>query len=173
MEEISFLQSPIGKIKIKVNNVETKYFLKEYPKLEMYKVEGYENHIYFKVDARYAMIVKTINGKIGNINSFECFIEDIENNYVNPETGENLELISFELDKIKLSIGAEYFEEAEYIYNNDGIKIEFKNEYIQKYFTFMVAWHSIFDYEKENIYTWFAADPISINKDDIIEEIIK
>jgi hypothetical protein len=163
MEKVNSLQSPLGKIKIKVNNIETYYICKELNKIEMSIND--KNLIFFKVDERYALIVDIIDENIKHINSIECFLDKLNDTISGyAETGENLELISFELDKIKLSIGVELIENATYIYNDNGIKIEFYNINNRNKFVFLLAWDTINDYEKESIYTWFAADPSLLEK---------
>lgn len=76
----------------------------------------------------------------------------------NVETGENLALISFYLDNIKLSIGTKGdIPGVKYTYFDYGMKLNVESKLSE--IVFFVAWTKITDIEKEDIYTWFAADP--------------
>ncbi|HHV98674.1 MAG TPA: hypothetical protein GXX36_03730 [Clostridiaceae bacterium] len=76
------------------------------------------------------------------------------------EPGEDLALISFMLNKMKLSIGLQGdIPGFIYDYLNDRLRIRVtKNASILK-FDIFIAWLSMDNIEKEEIYTWFAADP--------------
>lgn len=75
-----------------------------------------------------------------------------------PETGENLALISFYWEKNKLSIGTTGdIAGVKYSYLDNAINLSMQQNPVQ--IIFYVAWMEMVNPEKEDIYTWFAADP--------------
>jgi hypothetical protein len=161
MEKINYLQCPFGKIKLKINNEEKNFICKELNIIE----KNDEGMVFYDVDKRFALIIENLENN-EKITTIKCFVDELKNNISGyPDTGEYLEMISFEYDNIILSIGIEaniYFEDPEYpeyIYENNGIKIIFNDKNIQNKIIFGIAWKTINDYKKENSYTWYAADP--------------
>lgn len=79
---------------------------------------------------------------------------------INIEPGEDLALLSFMIDNMKLSIGVQGdIPGILYDYLNDRLRIR-----LTKYASIMkldinIAWITMDNIEKEKIYTWFAADP--------------
>jgi hypothetical protein len=77
-----------------------------------------------------------------------------------PEAGEQLALISFIYKNMKLSIGVEGdIPGVLYEYLYDRIRVRLTKYASIKKITFYVAWLVMNDIEREEIYTWFAADP--------------
>lgn len=115
----------------------------------------------FLVDKRFKIIVKKLPLSDTDI-TVECKIINFKGDNVKGyvESGEGLNLVSFYRKKLKLSIGIEdqinnvYCECIEY-----GLKITVFKQSFLKQLVFGIAWLSMHDEEKEEIYTWFAADP--------------
>lgn len=139
----------LGEIKILVNEHEV-----------CYECVELTNHIrYFKVKKRYQLICKVPETLKGNIR-IKCIITLKEGVKVTsgPETGENLALISFWWQNSKLSIGTiGDIEGVQYSYLENAMELKMRENPEQV--VFYVAWIDMIDEEKEDIYTWFAADP--------------
>ncbi|MBD5470020.1 MAG: hypothetical protein HDR19_02570 [Lachnospiraceae bacterium] len=139
----------LGEIKILVNEREVSYDCVELT-----------NYIrYFKVKKRYKLICKIPETLKENI-QIKCIITLKENVKVmsGPETGENLALISFWWHNSKLSIGTVGdIEGVQYNYLENAMELKMRENPEQV--AFYVAWIDMIDEEKEDIYTWFAADP--------------
>ena len=143
------MHTELGEIKILIDGKEVPYKCVELP-----------NHSqYFCVKNCFKLICDIPHQKARNID-IRCVVEikkDI-NVTSGPETGENLALISFYWKKNKLSIGT--------IGDIDGVKYNYLNNSIgltmpknPGRIIFYLAWLEMSDPEKEDIYTWFAADP--------------
>ncbi|WP_132085135.1 hypothetical protein [Harryflintia acetispora] len=143
------MKTDLGEIKILVNNEENNYVIKE---LE-------DCCHYFHVKHRLKLTCKIPKQLIENI-SIKCLI--ISNDIVKfepcIETGENLALVSFYRGRTKLSIGTKGdIPGTQYVYLDNGIELILQKNKGEVYF--YVAWLEMKDVEKEDIYTWFAADP--------------
>lgn len=115
----------------------------------------------FKVDKRYKIELDNLP-TVNKETVIECIINSKEGYVLDGgvETGESLALISFDVDNIKLSIGVEGdMEGVSYIYSNDRLTVKISQNANIKSLVFCIAWISMQDKEKEDIYTWFAADP--------------
>lgn len=115
----------------------------------------------FSVDGRVKLICKWPKNSI-SIQNIECLLDDEKaSEFKNcVETGEDLALISFYKDSLKLSIGTkgDIFG-LTYNYLQNGIQIKDTTGLTE--IVFYIAWIKMNDQEKEEIYTWFAADPCS------------
>jgi hypothetical protein len=158
MDNMNYLKTPFGNIKIKIENNEAKYII--------YELIGIYDTL-FDVDARYKLLLETSAYKNCNNIVIECLIDGLRCDDINIETGEDLELISFYINNTKLSIGIESIENINYIYTKNGIKFECCNENIKSQFIFGVAW-KVINSENEDVFTWFAADPNLFNENDIL-----
>lgn len=140
------MDTPLGVIVLKVNH-----------KIINYNTTELKNTtLQFSVDKRYRLSSK-VSLKRGDL--LECSIVP-KNRIVFEkciETGENLSLISFYWQDIKLSIGTQGdLDDRVYEYSENGIKICFKDSASE--IIFYIAWKEMKNKEKEDIYTWFAAD---------------
>jgi len=116
----------------------------------------------FVVDGRYLIVIDTAMFKT-QVVEIQCRIlfDDMYKERL-VESGEDLALISFVSDCEKVSIGTNEFfsiDGVHYEYMNDGIKIIFEKHADVKQIVFGIAWKHMRDIEKEQIYTWLAADP--------------
>ncbi|MBQ4058142.1 MAG: hypothetical protein IJD40_04325 [Lachnospiraceae bacterium] len=140
------MDTPLGAIVLKVNH-----------KIINYNTTELKNTtLQFSVDKRYRLSSKVLFNR-GDL--LECLILP-KNRIVFEkciETGENLSLISFYWQDIKLSIGTQGdLDDRVYEYSENGIKICFKDSASD--IRFYIAWKEMKNKEKEDIYTWFAAD---------------
>lgn len=145
------LQTPIGTIDISINEKSYNYKL-----VELNNVERN-----FSVDGRYKVIVDVPPNTAQDI-IVECRLTDFigDNAKGCRESGEQLALISFYNDKIKLSIGVEdEISNVNCSYIDYGLKVNISKEAHLQQIAFGIAWISMKDKETEDIYTWFAADP--------------
>lgn len=115
----------------------------------------------FLVDKRFKIIVDNLSSVDDNI-VVKCkiinFIGDNAKGCV--ESGERLALVSFYRGKLKLSIGVENeIPNVRCEYVDFGLKVTVSKQAFLHQIVFGVAWVSMQDEEKEDIYTWFAADP--------------
>lgn len=114
----------------------------------------------YVVDGRYKIIVNL--GYISDTVSITCTLTSrpFTNIIKIIESGERLALISFYRGKTKLSIGVEEGRpETVCEYLENGIKIIVNRNAGISDLEFYVAWVAMQDQEKEDIFTWFAADP--------------
>lgn len=143
------MYTELGEIKILVNGQEISYKC----------IELLNHSQYFSVKGRFKLICKVPEHLAENIN-IECVLgikEDIKVASC-PETGENLALISFYWEKNKLSIGTRGdIAGVKYSYLDNAISLSMQQNPGQ--IIFYVAWLEMANPEKEDIYTWFAADP--------------
>lgn len=114
----------------------------------------------FKVDGRYRILIDNI--PLNEETVMDCILQSQHREHliVLSEPGEDLALISFMFKNMKLSIGVEGdIPGVKYDYLNDRLRIRV-SEYasISKLDVF-IAWLTMNNIEKEEIYTWFAADP--------------
>lgn len=78
------------------------------------------------------------------------------------ESGERLALISFYKNKTKISLGTEGdLEGVGYHYLPSGLRLEVPPQYGGRTFHFTVAWLTSETLERDEIFTWLAADPAS------------
>jgi len=145
------LQTEFGNILVTINGSVINYMPIKLPN------EGKN----FRVDGRYKIIISEIKENEEET-VIECKIggkRELPMN-VYSESGENLTLISFEYNNTKLSIGTiGDIPDIEQEYMKDGIRIRSKKITPLDEFVFFVAWIEMNDKEKEEIFTWFAADP--------------
>ena len=137
------LDTPFGTVCIFINDIKTAYTFKPLPIM---------NHHFPDVDGRFKIIV---NGHT-EISTIRCIIPTYTKT-ANPETGENLEAVSFYQNGSKLTLGIQAdFEKQSGKLLSNGLEIT-TNEPVN----FIVCW--INDVTKENDHqTWFGAD-ISYN----------
>ena len=137
------LETPLGNVRVYMNDIDTTYTFKPLP---------IANHRFPDVDGRYQIIIDS------DIET--CTIRCIIPTYTktaHPETGENLEAVSFYQNGSKLTLGIQAdFEKLSGKLLSNGLEIK-TNEPVK----FVVCW--INDVTKENDHqTWFGAD-ISFN----------
>ena len=142
------LKTPLGIITTLINGAQTNYRIE--------KLRTTEKR--FSVDARYKLTVDIPPTITGNV--VECKLVcahglDIRGHV---ESGEDLAMLSFYRDKIKLSIGAEDSQNILCEYLDYGIKATF-NSPAPANIDFGVAWVLMKNKDTEDIYTWLAADP--------------
>lgn len=145
------LKTPVGIIDILINGKSNYYTFMELGKIERN----------FSVNGRYKVIVDIPSDDVKDV-IVECKLIDFMGD--NPkgciESGEQLALISFYRDNIKLSIGVE--DEISNVncgYIDYGLKVIISQKAHLQQISFGVAWILMKDKEMEDIYTWFAADP--------------
>jgi len=114
----------------------------------------------YKVDGRYKVVVDKIAAK--DETEIECILQN-QNTLplkVNIEPGEDLALLSFMINNMKLSIGVQGdITGVLYDYLNDRLRIRLTKYALITKLDINIAWITMDDIEKEKIYTWFAADP--------------
>lgn len=143
------MDTKLGEIKILVNGEEMPY---KY-------IELVNHSQYFSVKNRFKLICEVPKYLDKNIN-IECIVDIKKDMKVTsfPETGENLALISFYWEKNKLSIGTTGdIAGVKYSYLDNAINLSMQQNPGQ--IIFYVAWLEMVNPEREDIYTWFAADP--------------
>ena len=143
------MYTELGEIKVIVNGKEVPYN----------SVELINHNQYFSVERRFKLICDVSKQTLGDIN-IKCKIEIKKDIKVTScsETGENLALISFYWGKNKLSIGTKGdVAGVKYSYWDDSVVLEMQENPGQ--IIFYVAWLEMIEPDREDIYTWFAADP--------------
>lgn len=143
------MYTELGEIKVLVNGKEVPYNC----------VELINHNQYFSVERRFKLICDVSKQTLGDIN-IKCKIEIKKGIKVTScsETGENLALISFYWGKNKLSIGTKGdVAGVKYSYWDDSVVLEMQANPGQ--IIFYVAWLEMIEPDREDIYTWFAADP--------------
>ena len=152
------LDTPLGIIQIKVDDVITQC---DFVELCTERTGGLGLPL-FKVSGRYKAIIKTTDFLL----PFSCtceFSAHPEYDDTNVEPGEQLVLKSWYRDNLKISIGTEDDENNDKGFSveclDDGLRIIANRTYKMNELVFCVAWTYLSDVEKEDIYTWFAADP--------------
>lgn len=115
----------------------------------------------FVVEGRYEIVLSTATSEKKEI-VLECALENKNNSFLRSgsETGENLALLSFYSEDIKLSIGTRGdIPGVVYEYQKNGMIMTIPKSLKMYEIVFYIAWTTINDCEKEGIYTWLAADP--------------
>ena len=157
MKKMNSLKTPLGNIKITINDIETAFFVKELEKKEFFYWDG---EIYFEVDERYLLIAD-----IENIDPLviDCYIEDINYNGTNVASGEVREMTCFYLDNLLLCIGVETVNDEDYwediIYLENGFRMLNYEKWGRKDIQFGIAWKLINDHSIEDYYVEEAAQP--------------
>jgi len=144
------LKTSLGTIEILINGQKRAY------KSTKLKNKGKQ----FSVDGRYKLTVD-IPLDCDDI-VVECVLADYADNDSRNgrDSGERLALTSFYHENTKLSIGAE--DEIPYTYcdyADCGLRIKISKQAGLRRLIFGIAWIKMQDIAKEDIYTWFAADP--------------
>jgi len=140
------IETPIGRIEILIDG----------KILDYSKVELVNRHKSFTVDKRYQISVNDMMES-----TIDCTLigRKTEDKAI-IESGEDLALISFYEDNLKLSIGAEGdVEGIKYTYLENGIRMEANKECMKNQLLINVAWLEMTNMEQQDIYCWFAADP--------------
>ena len=148
------LNTPFGDISIAVNGKNVKYELLKLDNIEV----GNLGTPVFMVDGRYQLRVDIEGASLPVTLTCE-FPEYISYDKINIEAGQSLALKSWYRHNIKISFGTEDEISGTNIeYVERGLKAVINSSKV-KTVVFGVAWVVINDKEKEDIYTWFAADP--------------
>jgi len=140
------IETPIGRIEILIDG----------KILDYSKVELVNRHKSFTVDKRYQISVNDMMES-----TIDCTLigRKTEDRAI-IESGEDLALISFYEDNLKLSIGAEGdVDGIKYTYLENGIRMEVNKECMKNQLLINVAWLEMTNMEQQDIYCWFAADP--------------
>ena len=147
------LQTPIGKLKILLNEEEIGY-------KENFLVPETKS---FTVDKR-AQIQFAENIQLDSEDVINFIIEKQKGLEIRPciETGEDLQLISFYYQNYKLSIGLEELKNIKYTYLENGIRLEVRVSLKLEEINAIVAWLKMQDADLEDTFTWYAADPTLI-----------
>lgn len=149
--EVNMIKTPIGTIDILINGKSNYYS----------SIELDNRGKNFFVDGRYKIIVDIPFNNDQDI-VIECKLSEFTGDNVKGciEPGEELALISFYRDNIKLSIGTEdEIKNIECSYIDYGLKVTLSKEIHLQKVIFGIAWVFMRNREIEDIYTWFAADP--------------
>lgn len=144
------IKTNIGNIDILINGHNIDYSWFELPN------KG--NH--FKVDGRFSIMVDNIPDKEETV--IDCILHNQNSLPINvyAEPGEDLALISFMINNMKLSIGVQGDRPGVfYDYLNDRLRIRVTENASISRFDIFISWITMDNIEKEEIYTWFAADP--------------
>lgn len=141
--------TPLGKSEIFINEVEKAFEVKQLAR-------SGKNFI---VDERKQVWLKDL----GEGMVIECVL-DVENK-IKPrtiiESGEDLALISFYSDNTKLSVGVMGDRKGiKYEYLENGIRIKVLENQVDNSMLVNIAWLHMTNPSEEDIYCWFAADPI-------------
>lgn len=116
----------------------------------------------YTVDGRYQVMVDNILVSESEETIIDCILDDNKALALNgySESGEDLALISFLYNNIKLSIGVEGdIPGVNYEYMDDRLRVKVTKSASLNSLTFFIAWLTMHNAEQEEIYTWFAADP--------------
>lgn len=144
------IETILGIIQILVNGKEIDYIQKRLDR----KGKNYA------VDERFKITVEI--PKMENETIIECRLikKKLKPLEQGVESGEKLALISFYHDNEKVSIGTEdEIPNVIYSYTSQGLKVVVTEKAKISRIIFGVAWIAMQDREKEDVYTWFAADP--------------
>lgn len=144
------LKTPIGAIVILVNDANASISMAELEKTDRR----------FRVDGRYRVNIDVKD--TGNGAWIDCLLDNKNQIAGGIESGEGMEMISFQCNEVKLSIGTiSGLPGIKYCYLNNGIRLKFDSDNgVQvKQIQLFIAWLKIHDPEREQIFTWFAADP--------------
>lgn len=150
------LKTVLGNINITINNEEVNYKT----------IEINNKGVNYIVDRRYKVIIDNIKDReLETI--IECVLDGskISNLSGYCESGEQLALISFMNENVKLSIGAEDdIIGVKYEYMKNGMRVKISAEAALNHLIFFIAWITMNNKEQQEIYTWFAADPTMDSK---------
>lgn len=144
------IKTNIGNIDILINGHNIDY--------SWFELSNKGNH--FKVDGRFSNVVDNIPDKEETV--IDCILQNQNSLPINvyAEPGEDLALISFMINNMKLSIGVQGDRPGVfYDYLNDRLRIRVTENASISRFDIFIAWITMDNIEKEEIYTWFAADP--------------
>lgn len=144
------LFTDLGEIKVTINDI--------IQPIKAVKLDNFEKR--YRVDGRYKVVVDI--PEIIETLSIKCMlISHVPANITKVvESGEHLALLSFYQEKKKLSIGVEDEQFGiQCTYLENGINVVANNHANIQTLVFYVAWLTMQDEEKEDIFTWFAADP--------------
>lgn len=147
------LQTPIGKLKILLNDDEVDY--KENFLQTETKSFTVDKRVQIKFDRDIQLNNRSVI-KFVFINDEDLTIKSCI------ETGENLQLISFYFKNFKLSIGMEELQSVKYTYLVNGIQLEIDIPIVISEINTIVAWVEMQDNDLEDSFTWYAADPTLI-----------
>lgn len=144
------LETPLGLLFIEVDGHPTDYSIVQLNKCDKR----------FCVDGRYrvTLFLPTRQTDV----TIKCGIKYNESLSIRKcaESGENLSLVSFYYDGLKLSIGTE--DDIKYKkcdLTDYGLTITLKKNFALNSLIFGVSWVTIRNPDTDDIYTWFAADP--------------
>lgn len=147
------LRTPIGKLKILLNNDEIGY--KEKKLLTKTKNFTVDKRVQIEFAPNIQLsnenIIKFIFVNNGDVAIKSCI-----------ETGEDLQLISFYYKNFKVSLGMNELQSVKYTYLENGIQLEIMSSLIISEIKTIVAWLEMQDAELEDVFTWYAADPTLI-----------
>ncbi len=124
----------------------------------LFELPNKENQ--FKVDGRFRIRVDNIPDKEKSV--IDCILQNQNSEHINvyAEPGEELALISFLINNMKLSIGVQGdMHGVFYDYLNDRLRIRITENASISRLDIFIAWITMDNIEKEEIYTWIAADP--------------
>ena len=144
------IEANIGNINILINGHNLDYSWFELPN------KGNQ----FNVDGRFRIVVDNIPDKEETV--IDCILQNQNNVPINgyAEPGEDLALISFMISNMKLSIGVQGdIPGVFYDYLYDRLRIRVTEIASISRFDIFIAWITMDNIEKEEIYTWLAADP--------------
>ncbi len=144
------ISCPMGNVKITIDGVNFDYVAEPLPKRTKW----------FEVDGRYRVRVPVpVSEDRSKIN---CFLDFPESKDITggADSGQDLALVSFDMEDTKVSIGTigDLFQ-FRYDYMANGISVSIPTSYGKDHVYFAIAWLKMIDKERQDIYTWFAADP--------------
>ena len=143
------IKTPFGSIRIILNELEEK-------KLVVHPLS--RNKPNFIVDERYQVYLEDLEN--GNVIDCILNIESDLNITSVIESGEELALISFYKDNIKLSVGVVGDRKGiKYEYLENGIRMTVFEEQPNSFMPMNIAWLRMDNPEVEDVYCWLAADP--------------
>ena len=148
------IETILGEIEITINDKKVDY---RYSRLSNKEKN-------FEVDGRYKIIIdlEQISGNEDKDNVVAAKLIKTSDNNIKEcvESGERLAMLSFYSDNKKVSIGAE--DERPGVlctYDNSSVKVLISPKATIFQVTFGIAWITWRECERQEIYTWFAADP--------------
>ena len=143
------MKTELGEIIILINEMSIDFSAIELPKMDRS----------FSVNGRYRLDYQIPKQFLNKNIEIRCLLKNEQSNILerNIESGENLALISFYSQNVKLSIGTRGDRKGvKYKYLENGIQI---SGYQLFESPFYIAWIYMEDRNSQEIYTWFAADP--------------
>lgn len=141
------ITTPIGKISITLNGEPVNYVFSHLEK----------SRRNFNVDGRFKIELET---RESGEKIVECILDIGEEEIQGySESGEELELISFQQGNTKLSIGTiGDISGIKYEYESDRLRLKIDEKVVIDKIVFYIAWIMMCT-EMNDIHTWFAADP--------------